>query len=132
MTEEKKKRLRGFAGVVAKQIEPLNEIEKFKEDFKDRTIKILLNATDGKNAALIVIDKGKIYVEEVKNKPKENLKKKNVGWDGRIQAKTNDFVELLTSEDLSIGTVVGKVLTFKIRIRGLFKALTLLELFNYD
>ena len=131
MTEEKKKRIRGFAGVVSKQIEPLNEIEKFKEDFKDRTIKILLNATDGKNAALIVIDKGNIYVEEVKNKPKENLKKKNAGWDGRIQAKTNDFVELLTSEDLSIGSVVGKVLTFKIRIRGLFKALTLLELFNY-
>jgi len=131
MTEEKKKRLRGFAGVVSKQIEPLMEIEKFKEDFKDRAVKILLNATDGKNAALIVIDKGTIHVEEVKNKPKENIKKKNVGWDGRIQAKTNDFVELLTSDDLSIGSVVGKVLTFKIRIRGLFKALTLLELFNY-
>ena len=131
MTEEKKKRLRGFAGVVSKQIEPLMEIEKFKEDFKDRSVKILLNATDGKNAALIVIDKGTIHVEEVKNKPKENIKKKNVGWDGRIQAKTNDFVELLTSDDLSIGSVVGKVLTFKIRIRGLFKALTLLELFNY-
>ncbi len=131
MAEEKKKRIRGFAGVVSKQIEPLNEIEKFKEDFKDRTIKILLNATDGKNAALIVIDKGTIRVEEVENNPKENLKKKKVGWDGRIQAKTNDFVELLTSEDLSIGSVVGKVLTFKIRIRGLFKALTLLELFKY-
>jgi hypothetical protein len=131
MTEEKKKRLRGFAGVVSKQIEPLNEIEKFKEDFKERTIKILLNATDGKNAALIVIDKGFISVEEVINNPKENLKKKNAGWDGRIQAKTKDFVELLTSEDLSIGSVVGKVLTFKIRIRGLRKALTLLELFNY-
>jgi len=131
MTEEKKKRLRGFAGVVSKQIEPLMEIEKFKEDFKDRAVKILLNATDGKNAALIVIDKGTIHVEEVKNNPKENIKKKNVGWDGRIQAKTNDFVELLTSDDLSIGSVVGKVLTFKIRIRGLFKALTLLELFNY-
>ncbi|NVM43643.1 MAG: hypothetical protein HWN79_01910 [Candidatus Lokiarchaeota archaeon] len=131
MAEEKKKRIRGFASVVSKQIEPLNEIEKFKEDFKDRTIKILLNATDGKNAALIIIDKGTICVEEVENNPKENLKKKKVGWDGRIQAKTNDFVELLTSEDLSIGSVVGKVLTFKIRIRGLFKALTLLELFNY-
>ena len=131
MAEEKKKRIRGFAGVVSKQIEPLNEIEKFKEDFKDRTIKILLNATDGKNAALIVIDKGTIRVEEVENNPNENLKKKKVGWDGRIQAKTNDFVELLTSEDLSIGSVVGKVLTFKIRIRGLFKALTLLELFKY-
>jgi len=131
MAEEKKKRIRGFAGVVSKQIEPLNEIEKFKEDFKDRTVKILLNATDGKNAALIVIDNGTVHVEEVKNNPKKSLKKKNVGWGGRIQAKTNDFVELLTSEDLSMGTVVGKILTFKIRIRGLRKVLTLLELFNY-
>jgi hypothetical protein len=131
MTEEKKKRLRGFAGVVSKQIEPLNNVDKFKEDFKERKVKILLNATDGKNAALIVIDKGTIYVEAVDNKSKENLKKKNAGWDGRIQAKLNDFIELLTSEDLSVGSVVAKVLTFKIRIRGLFKALTLLELFNY-
>ena len=131
MTEEKNKRIRGFAGVVSKQIEPLNEIEKFKEDFKERTVKILLNATDGKNAALIVIDRGTIHVEEVKNNPKKNLKKKNAGWDGRIQAKTNDFVELLTSENLSMGSVVGKILTFKIRIRGIGKSLTLLELFKY-
>ena len=131
MTEEKKKRIRGFAGVVSKQIEPLNEIEKFKEDFKDRTVKILLNATDGKYAALIVIDKGTIYVEEVKNTPKENLKKKNAEWDGRLQAKTDAFVNLLTSEDLSLGSVLGQVVTFKIRIRGLRKALTLLELFKY-
>jgi len=131
MAEEKKKRIRGFAGVVSKQIEPLNEIEKFKEDFKDRTVKILLNATDGKNAALIVIDNGTVHVEEVKNNPKKSLKKKEAGWNGRIQAKTNDFVDLLTSEDLSMGSVVGKILTFKIRIRGLRKVLTLLELFNY-
>lgn len=131
MTEEKKIRLKGFAGVVSKQIEPLKSIDKFKEDFRDRTVKILLNATDGKNAALIVIDKGTIHVEEVENKTKENIKKKNAGWDGRIQAKTNDFVELLTSENLSVGSVVGKVLTYKIRIRGLFKALTLLKLFKY-
>ena len=131
MTEEKKKRLRGFAGVVSNQIEPLNDIEKFKEDFKDKKIKILLNATDGKNGALIVIDKGTIFVEEVKNKPKENVKKKNAGWDGRIQAKTEAFVNLLTNEDLSIGTVLGQILTFRIRIRGLRKALTLLELFKY-
>ena len=96
-----------------------------------KTVKILLNATDGKNAALIVIDKGTIHVEEVKNKPKENLNKKNAGWDGRLQAKTNDFVSLLTSDDLSMGSVIGKILTFKIRIRGLRKVLTLLELFNY-
>ncbi|MCK4381150.1 MAG: hypothetical protein KAW51_08445 [Candidatus Lokiarchaeota archaeon] len=131
MTEEKKKRLKGFAGVVSKQIEPLNSIEKFKEDFKDRSVKLLLNATDGKDAAMIVIDKGHIYVEGIKNTPKENIKKKNAGWEGRIQAKTDAFVNLLTSEDLSFGSVLGQILTFKIRIKGLRKALVLLELFKY-
>jgi len=131
MTEEKKERLRGFAGIVSKQIEPLNSIEKFKEDFKDRSVKLLLNATDGKDAAMIVINKGHIYVEGIKNTPKENIKKKNAGWDGRIQAKTEAFVNLLTSEDLSLGSVLGQILTFKIRIKGLRKALTLLELFKY-
>jgi hypothetical protein len=134
MTEEnevKKKRLKGFAGVVSKQIEPLNSIEKFKEDFKDTEIKIMLNATDGKNAALIIINKGKIYVESVDNKPKKNVKKKNAGWDARLQAKTNVFVNLLTSEDLSFGSVLGQILTFKLRIRKLGKALTLLKLFEY-
>ena len=33
MTEERKK-LRGFAGIVAKQVEPLNEMEKFKQNLK--------------------------------------------------------------------------------------------------
>ncbi|MHA1461045.1 MAG: hypothetical protein ACTSO8_06145, partial [Promethearchaeota archaeon] len=87
--------------------------------------------TDGKNAALIVIDKGTVYVEEVKNGSKKDVKKKNAGWDGRLQAKTNDFVNLLTSEDLSFGSVLGQILTFKLRIRGLRKVLILLELFKY-
>ena len=67
MAEEKKKRLKGFAKVVAKEVEVLNTIEQFKEDFKDSELKILLNAKDGKYAALLVIDKGKVYVEGIKN-----------------------------------------------------------------
>ncbi|MFX1574560.1 MAG: hypothetical protein ACFFB0_17605 [Promethearchaeota archaeon] len=131
MTEEKKKRLRGFAGVVSKQVDQLNDIEKFREDFKNTEIKIMLNATDAKNAALIIIDKGTIYVEGVDNKPKKNLKKENAGWDARISAKTQVFVDLLTSENLSIGSVLPKILTFRLRIRKISMALTLLKLFTY-
>ena len=130
MTEEKKKRLRGFAGIVSKQVEPLNESEKFKEKFKDTEVKVLINAKDGKNAALIVIDKGKIYVEGVKNKPKKNLKKKVVGWDGRLQANTQTFIEFLGNEDISLGKVIGKVLTGRLRIRGIKHVLVLLQLFS--
>ena len=65
MSEEKKKRLRGLAGIVSKLIEPLHKSEKFKEKFKDTELKVLLNAKDGKYAALLVIDKGTILVEGI-------------------------------------------------------------------
>lgn len=130
MTEEKKKRLRGFAGIVSKQVEPLNTNEKFKEKFKDTQVKVLLNAKDGKYAALLVIDKATIHVESVKNNPKKNLKKKVLGWDGLLQAKTKTFIGLLGSKDISLGNVIGKILTGRIKIRGIKHVLVLLPLFS--
>ena len=129
MVEEKKK-LRGFASIVAKQIEPLNDMEKFKEKFKDTEVKVLLNAKDGKWAALLIIDKGKIYVEGIKNEPKENIKKKNAGWDGLLSCKTEMFLEILGSDELSMGKVIRKILTGKIKIRGIKHVLILLQLFE--
>lgn len=130
MTEEKKTRLRGFAGIVSKQIEPLNENDKFKHIFKETEEKVLLNAKDGKWAAMLIIDKGKIYIEGIKNEPKENLKKKNAGWNGLISCKTDMFLELLGSEELSMGKVIRKILSGKIKIRGIKHALVLLKLFS--
>ena len=129
MAEEKKK-LRGFASIVAKQIEPLNEMEKFKEKFKDIEVKVLLNAKDGKWAALLIIDRGKIYVEGIKNEPKENIKKKNAGWNGLLQTTTPLFLEILGSDELSIGKVIRKILVGKVKIRGIKHVLVLLQLFN--
>ena len=128
--EEKKTRLRGFAGIVSKQVEPLNENEKFKHIFKDSEEKVLLNAKDGKWAALLIIDKGKIFVEGIKNQPKENIKKKIAGWDGLLQTTTSMFMELLASESISMGKVIGKILTGKIKIRGIKHVLVLLKLFS--
>jgi len=130
MSEEKKIRLRGFAGIVSKQVEPLNENEKFKQMFKETEEKILLNAKDGKWAAMLIIDKGKIYVEGIKNEPKENLKKKNAGWDGLLSCKTDMFLELLGSEKVSLGKIVRKILTGSIKIRGIKHVLVLLKLFD--
>jgi len=129
MTEEKKK-LHGFAGIVAKQIEPLNEMEEFKQKFKDTEVKVLLNAKDGKWAALLIINKGKIYVEGIKNNPKENIKKENAGWDGLLSCKTNIFLELLGGDNVSTGKVIRKILTGKIKIRGIKNVLVLLQLFD--
>ena len=132
MAEEKKKRLKGFAKVVAKEVEVLNTIEQFKEDFKDSELKILLNAKDGKYAALLVIEKGKVFVESFENNPKENIKKKNVGYDGFLGAKMQLFVELLCGGDISMGSIIWKILTFRIKIKGIKNVLTLLKLFEYE
>ncbi|MFX1477194.1 MAG: hypothetical protein ACFFCI_03595 [Promethearchaeota archaeon] len=130
MSEDKKKKLRGFASIVSKQIEPLQENQKFKEKFKDTETKILINAKDGKYAALLVIDKGTIHVEGYKNNPKKNIKKKVLGWNGLIQAKTSLFLELLGGEDVSLGKIIGKVLTGRLKIRGLKSVLLVLQLFE--
>ncbi|MHA2037982.1 MAG: hypothetical protein ACW98X_16215 [Promethearchaeota archaeon] len=130
MSEEKKKKLRGFAGIVSRLVHPLNENEKFKEKFKDTDVKVLLNAKDGKYAALLVINNGKIHIEGMKNNPKKNLKKKVVGWDGLLQANTSTFLEILDGDDISLGKVIGKILTGRIKIRGIKKVLILLQLFR--
>ncbi|NHJ23640.1 MAG: hypothetical protein EAX89_03640 [Candidatus Lokiarchaeota archaeon] len=131
MIEEKKVRLKGFAKIVAQQVEPLNTIEKFKQDFKDKELKILLNAKDGKYAALLVIEHGKIYVEGIENEPKSNIKKEVVGWDGLLETKTQTFVDLLGGENLSMGSIIWKILTFRIKIKSIKNVLVLLQLFKY-
>ncbi len=129
--ETNKKKLKGLPKIVAKEVEPLNRIEKFKEDFKDKVIKILLNPKDGKKAALIVIDHGRIYVESIDNEPKENIKKKTVGWDGFFQTDTKTFADLLGGEDITVGQIVAKILTFRAKIRGIKNVLVILKLFEY-
>ena len=125
----KKKRLRGFASILAKQLGPLNEIDYFKEKFKDTNVKLLLNATDGKIAALIIIDKGTLSIESIPNTPKKSLKKKVLGWNGKLETKTLFFLDIAVGK-LGIGGIVKKVLSRKIKIRGIRKLLILLKMFN--
>ena len=130
MDNEIKKKLRGLAGILSKLVEPLNENQKFKEKFSDIELKVLLNATDGKYAALLVIDKGTIHVEGYKNNPKKNLKKKVIGWDGLLQTTTPIFLKILKRDKISKKKFIGKVLTRKIKIRGIKNVLVLLQLFT--
>ena len=129
---EKKTRLKGIAKVVAKEVEVLNTIEQFKEDYKDSLIKILLNPKDGKQAALLVIEKGKIYVEGIENNPKSNISKKALGWDGFIETKTNVFADILGGGDISMGSIIWKVITFRIKIKSIKNVLILMKLFEYE
>lgn len=124
----KKKRVRGFAGVIQKQLAPLNENEKFQHIFKDEEITYLLNATDGRYAALVTVDHGTITVEGIKNKNKEDLKKKELGWDAKIECPTNLFLQLAMGK-LSTWGLLKKVITRKMKIRGPRKLMKLQTMF---
>ncbi|MFW9783617.1 MAG: hypothetical protein ACFFFB_15140, partial [Candidatus Heimdallarchaeota archaeon] len=60
----------------------------------------------------------------------ENLKKKNAGWNGMLQTNTSTLLEIVESEEISIGKVVRKIIIGKIKIRGIRKVLVLLDLFK--
>jgi len=117
MSEEKPKRMKGFAGIVWKLVEPLNSMEKFIEEFAEVEVKILVNPKDQKRAALIKIDKGTIDVEDVKN-DKETLK--NLKYDGLFEGPFNLLAKVF-EEGLSTGTLLKKWITRKIKLRGLKK-----------
>jgi hypothetical protein len=127
--KDKKKKLRGFAKIIAQNLEPLNEKEKFKERFKDKELRILLNANDGKWAALIKIQNGTLGVDGIKNKPKENLSKENVDWDGFLGTSTQIFFDLAMGKISTLG-MIWKIITRKIKIKNIKNVLVLTELFS--
>ena len=92
-------------------------MEKFKEEFADVKVKILVNPKDQKRAALIKIDKGTIDIEDVKN-DKETLK--NLKYDGLFEAPFNLLAKVF-EEGLSTGTLLKKWITRKIKLRGIRK-----------
>ena len=128
MNEEKEK-IRGFARLIHSVLGPLNENSKFQEKFKNTEAKILLNASNLKHAALIVIDHGVLNVKSIPNKPKANLKKKKIGWNGFLEMDTQTFLNLALNRVSRLG--VAKLwVTHKIRIRGIRTLLLLLNIFK--
>jgi hypothetical protein len=129
-TKKEDKKVRGFAGLLNSILIPLNENQKFKEEFKNTKAKILLNATNLKFAALIVIDYGAVRVESIPNKPRSNLKKKVVGWNAFLEMDTQTFLGIAMNR-ISILRVAKKWLTRKIKMRGIRKLLLLLKLLKF-
>jgi len=125
--EEKK--IRGFAGIIAKSLAPLNENEKFKKKFSGTNLQFLLNAVNVNFAALIIIDSGKLKVESIPNKPKENLKKKIIGWDAYLEMDTQTFLAVSMKRITIIG-LGKKILTRKVKIKGIRKLIILLKVFS--
>ena len=123
-TKLEKERIRGFAGLIASGLLPLNEKKRFKDQFANTDIKILLNAVNVNFAALIIIKNGILRVESIPNKPKENLKKKNVGWDALLAMDTQTYLALAMNR-LPMSKLGLKIITGKVKVRGLRKLLIL-------
>ncbi len=124
-----KEKIRGFASLINSVLVPLNENNKFQEKFKNIDTKILLNASNLKFAALIIIDHGSLNVKSIPNKPKANLKKKKIGWNAFLEMDTKTFLDLAVNRISKLG-VAKMWVTRKIKIRGIRTLLLLLNVFK--
>jgi hypothetical protein len=120
---------RGFAGLIKKIMEPLNQNQEFKQKFKDLNKIFLINASNLNHAALITINEGSLKVESVPNKPASNLKKKNVGWDGFISMDSQIFLAL-AMDRITIFNIIAKWFVRKVKMRGILKLFSLLKIFE--
>jgi len=118
---------RGFAGLIANIMNPLNNDPKFKQAFGKTKRKILINATNLQYAALVTIDNGTLKIEAIRNEPVSNLKKKVTKWNGYVAMDTQIFLGLATKR-ISLIKLGVKILRFEVKVRGIFKLLALLKL----
>lgn len=118
---------RGFAGLIANIMNPLNEDPNFKQAFKNTERRILINATNLHYAALLTIENGSLKVESVRKEPKTNLAKKVTGWNGYVAMDTQIFLALATKR-LSLIQLGVKFLKSEVKLKGVFKLLVLLKL----
>ena len=124
----KEKKERGFAGLIEAVLLPLNDSKKFKQKFGSTKVKVLLNAVNLDHAALIILENGTLRVEGVQNKPKENIKKKVVGWNALLEMDSQTFFAIAMNR-LSMAGVLKYWLGRKIKMKGIRKLLILLKVF---
>ncbi|MFW9785729.1 MAG: hypothetical protein ACFFFB_25825 [Candidatus Heimdallarchaeota archaeon] len=122
----KQKVRRGLAALLWQFIEPLNSNKEFKEKFGDTNLSILLNPKDQKWAALLKIEKGTIEADSVRN-DEETLN--DLQLDSLFEAPAETFLNLF-SDGLSAGPLLIKMITRKIKIKGLRKMMALKEIFE--
>ena len=106
-----------FAEAILNTYGPLNDNEKFKEKYADKSFKILLNPKDGKFAALITVNNGTVSVKGLDNQDKKKLDQKELGWDGFMQTTVALFDEI-GKGNLSQSDIVKKVVSRKIKMKN--------------
>ncbi len=106
-----------FAEAILNTYGPLNDNEKFKEKYADKSFKILLNPKDGKYAALITVNNGTVSVKGLDNQDKKKLDQKELGWDGFMQTTVVLFDEI-GKGNLSQSDIVKKMVARKIKMKN--------------
>ncbi len=106
-----------FSEAILNTYGPLNNNEKFKEKYADKSFKILLNPKDGDYAALIIINNGTVSVKGFENQDKKNIAQEKLGWDGLMQTTLALFDEI-GKGNLSQSDIVKKVVARKIKMKN--------------
>jgi hypothetical protein len=121
--------LLGYASIVSNLLTPLNENKRFKKTFKHKHLKVLMNCPTWVHAALVIIDKGTLRVDGIKNKPIENIDKNVLGWQVYFETNTVLYSDILAKRK-SLKDVARKWLGGEIKLKGIFYLTDLIRLFN--
>lgn len=131
--ELKEKGLRGFAKVVYTQLAPLNDNELFKEQYKETSLKILLNPNDQLKAALIIFENGTVDVTEYKkSEPTMNLAKRKtlIGYDAMLQVSTQMLFDIVSGKMSVVKLMKDNIKDKNVKVKGKLKLLKLLKAFS--
>ena len=107
----------GLAGLLWQQMGAINKNAKFKEQYADAKMSFLYHLSDQKYSALISIENGHLEVQHVLNE-KDPLK--TIDVDGSISCPAGLFFDF-SSGKLSKIAMIGKMLTGKLKVKGMKK-----------
>ncbi len=119
---KKKKRLKGFAGMISNMLKPLNENARFKERFSTEVMTFVINATDFPPAAVIKIDKGVVTFDEAQP---DDVKK--VKANGLLQGVMDNIMKVASGK---VNPILS-ILKGQIKVKGPTKLLKLNKMFVY-
>ncbi|NMC07418.1 MAG: SCP2 sterol-binding domain-containing protein [Candidatus Lokiarchaeota archaeon] len=120
--KEKKKRLKGFAGMIANMLKPLNENARFKERFGAEVITFIINATDFPPAAIVKVNNGTVTFEDAQPDHVKKIKANAV-----LQGEMNDIMKVASGKVNPIAAIFKG----KIKVKGPLKLLKLNKMFVY-
>jgi hypothetical protein len=119
----------GYAGIVSNILFPLNENRKFQRRFREKNLRFLLNSPIWVYAALVIIEKGTIRVECIKNKPAENIHRNVLQWDGYLEMDILLYSAVLTRR-ISLIKMAKAWLKGEIKLKGIRSLPDFIRLFR--